>query len=379
VRRGYPDFTIFYAAGKMVREGMTGSLYDERAEFQIQRQFAPDVSIRHGALPYNHPPFEALLFVPFTFLAYFPAYVAWNAVNLGLLGLALWRLRPHVPLLRSGPLAIWFLCAVAFFPIFICLLQGQDMLLFFFFLATAYVCLQDGADFLAGCWLGMGIFRPHLVLPLAIILLFSRRLKAVFGIACSALAMAAVSIAVVGWPEFLDYPKYVWRLEQVMGSGAIVPDDMPNLRGLLTIFFRDGHTAALALGAAGSVLLLILAVRLFRRAELAGNLELGFSVAVLVTILVSYHAFMYDLALLFLPALFLFDKAMASRAPRESALSVAALFFTPLLMFLWLRLSHLNFLTPVLLVWLWGMAREISRGAGSRGSFSRVESAVPQT
>jgi hypothetical protein len=104
VRKGYPDFTIRYSAGKMVRAGMARSLYDERVEFQIQREFAPEVSIRHGALPYNHPPFEALLFVPFTYLPYLPAYLAWNAVNLGLLGLALFLLRRHLPALQSKPL-----------------------------------------------------------------------------------------------------------------------------------------------------------------------------------------------------------------------------------------------------------------------------------
>jgi hypothetical protein len=371
VRKGYPDFTIFYSAGRMVRAGMASSMYDERVEFQTQRLFAPDVSIRHGALPYNHPPFEALLFVPFTFLPYLPAFLAWNAVNLGLLGMALVLLRPHVPLLQTRPLAKWLLCAVAFFPIFVCLLQGQDMLLFFFLLAAAFVFLKRGSDLLAGCWLGMGIFRPHLVLPLAIILLFSRRMKAVLGIACSVLVLAAVSIAVVGWREFLDYPRYVGRLEQVMGRGAIVPDDMPNLRGFFAIFFRDGHPLALVLGAAGSVLLLILAIWLFRSAEQAGNLELGFSVAVLIAVLVSYHAFIYDLGLLLVPVVLLFAKEDGTRGrPWELLIPVAVFFFTPLLMFLWLRLSHLNFLTPVLFLWLWGMAQEISRlKGGGRKSY----------
>jgi hypothetical protein len=376
VRKGYPDFTIFYSAGKMVRAGMTGSLYDERFEFQTQRQFAPDVSIRHGALPYNHPPFEALLFVPLTCLSYFPAYLAWNALSLVLLSLALWRLRPHVPLLRGASLAVWILSAVAFFPIFICLLQGQDMLLFFFFLTMAYVFLKNSAEFLAGCWLGMGVFRPHLVLPLAIILLFSRKWKAVCGIACSALTLAGVSVAVVGWRGFLDYPKYVWKLEQVMGRGSIVPGDMPNLRGFLAIFFRDGSPAALVLGAVASVLVMVLAIWCFRRAEIAGNLELGFSGAILVTILVSYHAFVYDLALLFLPVLLLFGENRSKHW--QSMIPIAALFCTPLLMFLLLRLSHLNFLTPLLLLWLWGMAREISQ-RGGRDTFSPVASAAPQT
>jgi len=372
VRKGYPDFTIFYSAGTMVRPGMAGSLYDERAEFQTQRQFAPEVSIRHGALPYNHPPFEALLFVPLSFLPYLPAYLVWDAVNLGLLVLALLLLPCHIPLLQTKPLGVWVLCAVAFFPIFVCLLQGQDMIVFFFLLAAAYGSLKNGADFWAGCWLGMGLFRPHLVLPLAVILLFSGRRKAVLGVASCALVMAGISIAVIGWRGFLDYPGYVWRLEQIMGRGAIVPDNMPNLRGFLAIFFRDGHPTALALGATGSICLLILAIWIFRSAQHAGNLELGFSAAILVTILISYHAFIYDLGLLLLPALLLLGEGMR-RKHWELIVPVVILFFTPLLMFLWLRLSHLNLLTPVLFLWLWGMARDSSLvKGGSRDPYPRV-------
>lgn len=370
VRKGYPDFTIFYSAGKIVRAGMASSLYDESVEFQTQVQFAPGVRIRHGALPYNHPPFEALLFVPFSFLAYLPAYLTWNAVNLGLLCMALRILRPHVALLQTRSLWVWFLCAVAFFPIFACLLQGQDMLLFFFLLVAAYVSLRQGSDLLAGCWLGMGMFRPHLVLPLAIILLFSGKRKAVLGVAGSASAMAAISIAVVGWRGFLNYPSQVWSLEQVMGRGFIFRGDMPNLRGFVVAFFRDGQPLALTLTAVASVFLLILAIRLFRSAEHEGNLELGFSASVLVAVLVSYHAFVYDLGLLFLPAIFLADRARLTprdemrRVRWESVVSVVTLFSTPLLLFLLLQLKHLNFLAPVLLLWLWGLTQEISHSHG---------------
>src|SRR5436190_22815153 len=64
LRKGYQDFTIFYAAGKMIRNGQAASLYNLSAQYTTQKQFAPKVSIRQAALPYNHPPFEALLFVP---------------------------------------------------------------------------------------------------------------------------------------------------------------------------------------------------------------------------------------------------------------------------------------------------------------------------
>ncbi len=62
-------------------------------------------------------------------------------------------------------------------------------------------------------------------------------------------------------------------------------------------------------------------------------------------ILVSYHAFVYDLGLLFLPAIFLADRARLTprdemrRVRWESVVSVVTLFSTPLLLFLLLRLS----------------------------------------
>jgi hypothetical protein len=196
--------------------------------------------------------------------------------------------------------------------------------------------------------------------------------------------MGGVSIAVIGWRGFLDYPGYVWRLEKIMGRGSIVPDNMPNLRGFFAIFFPDGHPLALTLTAAGSVLLLVLAIRLFRSAQRAGNLELGFSVAVLVAILISYHSFIYDLGLLFLPVL-LVSGDEPGRKRWRVFVPVLALLFTPLLVFIWLRLSHLNFITPVLFLWLWGMAREISQlKDGGRNSVREAASpefpaTVPQS
>ena len=75
IRNGYTDFTIFYSAGKILREGPRPSLYDRDLQYQVQKQFAPNVTIRHAALPYNHPPFEALLFVPLTWFSYLNAYL----------------------------------------------------------------------------------------------------------------------------------------------------------------------------------------------------------------------------------------------------------------------------------------------------------------
>ena len=58
------DFSEFYAAGQIVRHGLGANLYDlkTQAEFQLQ------VALVHAL--YLRPPFEAFLFVPFTYFNY---------------------------------------------------------------------------------------------------------------------------------------------------------------------------------------------------------------------------------------------------------------------------------------------------------------------
>ena len=82
---GYGDFTSFYTAGRIVAGGHSASLYDPKTQWQVQQEFASKVKIRSGPLPYVRPPFEALLFLPFAYLAYPTAFVVWMALKVALL------------------------------------------------------------------------------------------------------------------------------------------------------------------------------------------------------------------------------------------------------------------------------------------------------
>ena len=76
------DFTEFYVAGQMVREGMGSQLYDLGLQAQKQSLVAPIHAF------YLRPPFEAILFIPLTFLDYRTAYAVWVLVSVGLLAVA---------------------------------------------------------------------------------------------------------------------------------------------------------------------------------------------------------------------------------------------------------------------------------------------------
>ncbi len=373
VRKGYPDFTALYSAGKIVRQGLRKQLYDSQTQYRIQQEFAAGVSIRQGPLPYIHPPWEALVFVPFAWFSYPVAYLLWNAVNVLILLSLPFVLRNHLPQLKRVSALFWLFVSLAFYPIFFDLLQGQDILPLLLFFALAFVSLKQNNDLAAGCWLGLGLFRFHLVLPLIVILLLHKRLRALLGFVLVALVLGMVSVAMIGWNAALTYPSFVWHVETVMGHGAIVPVDMPNLRGLFHTFLA-AHSSKLAIQlvvAALSVALLLFASAKWRVAREGTAFDLGFSLVVMSTILVSYHANTYDLALLFLPVMLLTNHLAGADA--NSGWSRIALigpmfllFVSPLQMLLLQKYGKLSLLTPVLLLWAWGFAREISRLRSSR-------------
>src|SRR5216683_5764161 len=85
VQQGRVDFRSFYAAGYLIRTGRSRLLYDYSSEVSFQNQI---VSARNMALPFIHPPYEALIFVPFSYLRFRSAYFAYLLFNVALLAIS---------------------------------------------------------------------------------------------------------------------------------------------------------------------------------------------------------------------------------------------------------------------------------------------------
>ena len=363
VRKGYSDFAIYYGAGSMVRQGLGRQLYDHSAQFKIQREFSPEVAIRLGPLPYNHPPFEAIWFVPFTYAPYASAFALWDIANLAMLVALPFLLLPHLRHLQEYSWPLWVLAGLGFFPIFVALLQGQDSILLLLLYVLAFVCLKKNCDALAGGWLALGLFKPHLVLPFVFLLLVQGRKKLWYGFLPVAVVLALVSVAIVGWEGMASYPHYVVHLEDTMAGGAILPSDMPNLRGVLALLFHSGFSVA--------VFDLVLSTGVFVFAawqcRVVGSehlFTLQFCLAMVATILVSYHLLVYDLSLLTLPLLLLANQFLGEGGlrtwPRVLMIAaVALLFFSPGLILL-MRISRLAWMGWSAVLLMGGIAGEIS-------------------
>jgi hypothetical protein len=345
VRQGYPDFTAFYAAGQCVRRGWGAQLYSMKTQARIQQEFASGVKIRNGPLPFTHPPFEAALFVPFAFLSYPVAYWAWNGVSLLLLVAFLLILRSHVPRLRAWSEALPLLCGLAFFPVFVCLLQGQDSLLLLSLFGLAFAAMQGGRDFVTGICLGLALFRFQLVLPVVAVVLLRRRWRVALGFALAAAALTGISTAVVGWGQVVSYPRELLQFSHVQAATAMNPQNMPNLRGLVSGLFGDGNLAH-GIVALLSLALVGLAAWRWKADARQPDFDLGFGLTLVIAVIVSYHLMAHDLSVLLIPLLLAADWLLRERprgiARRLLVPAIGVLFLSPIYLLLWFRYGRFS-------------------------------------
>ncbi len=307
LQNGYQDFTVFYHGAGMVRAGQAAQLYD------------------------LHPPFEELLFVPLTYLSYLPAYLVWTFLNVVMMILSLVVLRKtFAETERLSPLFL-ILSVAAFAPAVRALIQGQDSVLLLLLVTLSLFLLARSHVVLAGAALGCGLFKFHMVLPLALVLIFVlRRPRLLLGLCPVAAALVAIWAMMTGWHRIVDYGHAVVYVEN-HGAGGTPIAEMPNLRGLIA------ELAELAGGSGGSggssvtVVAIVcataaLGIVLWKVGRRATDTRFTIAAAIVTCILVSYHAVIHDLTLLLPVVLMLFatpGAATRSEMRVDAALLVA--------------------------------------------------------
>lgn len=339
ITQGYGDFTSFYAAGKLVQRGEASKLYDRRAQWEVQQEFASSVRIRKHALPYIRPPFEALLFLPLSYLPYPLACAAWMAFKVLILFLTLFLLRVYLPIhpLVLLPTPLLALLCLSANPVTFDLLQGQDAILLLFVFALVFIALTRNAQFMAGMLLGVGLFKFHLVVPVLLVFALRRKVRFAGGFFLIASVLSLISTALVGWNVIVAYPKYLWDLSRDPLSGMMPPEIMPTMNGLITsVADRLGrHGAGDWLAAPVLLAGIIFAAYTWRPTDDVDNrlMSAGFSLLIATLILTNYYFSGYDLALLIMP-IFVMGNCFSSRGVslpylRSFAFCMGVLLFVP--------------------------------------------------
>lgn len=365
VREKGTDFPDRYAAARMVREGYGHQLYDFHAQQQFQIRYAG----RIGEY-YIHPPFETLLFLPICLGSLKTGYLIWCLLNVGVLACTAIVFQRHI--FNRFDWRVLLPLFLLFPPVLISFLQGQDSLLLLLVMTLAVVALRRGRNFAAGCWLGCGLFKFHIVFILFILVASLRRKGFLRGFALVFLISLLISLGISGWAFLTAYPRFLMRLSS-LPLADVHPTAMANIRGLVSVLGIAQNTVIrLALIWTGSALVVWHSLRSFSgiRSKSADATNLAFGNFVLAAILVSYHLSPSDLCITLLP-LGLFSQYLAEhtgipRWARFSLLSSQCIFFLPPLHVILLAWHvYVYAVIPVLVMFLLTSA-EVFRGSAAK-------------
>ncbi|HKM86483.1 MAG TPA: glycosyltransferase family 87 protein [Terriglobales bacterium] len=346
------DFPDRYAAARMVLEGYGHQLYDFHAQEQFQIRYAG----RIGEY-YIHPPFGTLLFLPICFWSLKTAYLLWCILNVGVLAYTAIVFQRHV--FKRFDCRVLLPLFFLFPPVLIGFLQGQDSLLLLLIMTLAVVELRRDRNFTAGCLLGCGLFKFHIVFTLIVLVASLRRKGLLRGFALVFVTLLVISVGISGWAFLTAYPRFLMSLSS-LPLANIHPAAMANIRGLVSVSgVVQGTVARLALIWISSVLLLWHAWRSFKsnRSKFADATNLAFGNFVLAAILVSYHLSPSDLCIALLP-IGLFSQFLAEHTgiPRWARLTLLSsqcvLFLPPLHVILLAWHGYVYLVIPILIMFL---------------------------
>lgn len=370
------DFPDFYAAARMVREGYGHQLYD----FQTQQQFQSRYAGRTGDY-YLHPPFETLLFLPICLWSLPTAYLLWCLLNTVVLACTARVFQQHV--FKRWDWRVFLPLFFLFPPVLLSFLQGHDSLLLLLAMTLAFVALRRERNFTAGCWLGCGLFKFHIVLALVVLVASLRRKGMLQGFVLVFVILLLISAGVSGWGFLTAYPRFLMNLHHLPLAG-IHPEAMANIRGLVTVAgIVQNADARFALVGISSVLVVWYAWTSFKnhKLEFGDVTNLAFGNFVLAAILVSYHLSPPDLCIALLP-IGLFSQYVSEHTgiPRWVRLSLlgsqCVLFLPPLHVISLASHVYLYLIIPILIMFLLTSAK-IFRGIPRHADQSPVRSTFP--
>jgi len=321
------DFRIFMTGIELLRTGQGKNLYSFEAQQRAQTGLYPE-TVTKGLLPFNHLAFELLFYWPVSRLSFQTAIMAWAVVNVGVVFLIGRLLAPYtraVTRITGFPVAVFLF---AFFPVIYALGEGQDSILFFLLVVLSLRAMDAGHTFMAGFLLALGCFKFHLALSIAFFVLVlagkwrgTSKWRGLSGLAAGGILVGGVSLAMVGRGFVTSYLAML-RYQSERTPWGFIPWFMPNLRG----FLQWALARWLDYGLIAPVIFVVSAVVGVAAAWLClrgggqRDFSLVYPVAILTTLLISYHVHMQDLAIAALPVLVLVDREISEGTFTERAM-----------------------------------------------------------
>jgi hypothetical protein len=290
------DFIQFYSAGLTVRTGQEARLFDFRYQQQIERSIAAfPPNAMHAFIT---PPFLAWLYAPFSLLPYTWSFIVWSLLSLAALWGSLRWLGAEEPIK-------WFAWSLTWYPVFASIGFGQNSLLSLSLLSLAYFLWRSKRPWLAGMVCSLALYKPQLLLGVALIWLLSwrRDWKALVGLALGGGLLAGLSFWFI--PEASQDYLVLSRLlfPRLLRFEGFPIWHTHTLRAFWLLLFPGAHVSAELFWIGISLLGIFFFIRFWQSYK--DHQGLVYAGAICLTILVTPHALIYDWAILLIPAVLL--------------------------------------------------------------------------
>ncbi|HEY0492522.1 MAG TPA: glycosyltransferase 87 family protein [Candidatus Dormibacteraeota bacterium] len=284
------DFTFYYSAALLVRDGDAAAAYDQSALQAAIKQVAPESAVDRR-LPFNLPLAAVLPLVPLTLLPLELAFRAWQLISLGLLVLALLLLARSYPLGR-GSFGLGLLAILASVPLWSVITEAQLTPLLL--LGGVLVLSAAGRDlpwaaFAGGLLLAV---KPHFLPAYLLILLAARHRRSLLAAIAGGALMLMSPLAAGGVPVLAA------MIRNALSTNGLVPIRLSEAWIGLVAAFVPGAATQVSL-VLYLLALLLLAVVAIRRADTM--LAPFAAIALWVGMLASPHVLPHDLLLLAIP------------------------------------------------------------------------------
>ncbi len=303
------DYTAFYTGWTIVADGNGAHLYDIDTQTAAQQAILGGRSFEAGLNPFNNPPHLVVPFVPLAALPLDVSYLAWGAIQIGLLAWLVWRLWSAVAADWSrDERRVLIAVSLAASPLLITFLQGAFSLVACVAVLEGYLALRASRDGRAGAWLVLATIKPQAVAGLGVMLLVGRRWRAIGAGVAVAAVLAIVATVVLGPSIWADYLRFLSRYVSTFDELSVRPSVMWNIRGTLTLLIGPDRAAEQAglingLGFVGQVLGLAAVAWLWRGrwSPTTPDFDLRFALTIVLGLLTSAHLNPHD-DLLLVPA-----------------------------------------------------------------------------
>jgi alpha-1,2-mannosyltransferase len=327
------DFLQFYVGGSFAREGRLEAFYDADALHQRAVALVP-ASRDTIYLPVQSPQ-TALVFAPLATLGYVPAVAIWFAVIFAVYAWCchlLWQRSVNLHAHRGAVIA----AAAAFPGLYSTILNGQSSIAALAAVTAALLSLERGRRVAAGLALGCLAFKPHWCVAAVLVVAVAGEWRVAAAAIASASAQIAAAVAIGGAAAMTGYAKVMLSVQRL--GDLLEPRPGDSLRAFFKVFV-PWPAAALLVYAAVSVVVIVVAARTWRS---AAAFEIRAAALIIAIVLISPHAFGYDLILL-APVFFFIANWLAGRlreaqpgepepdGDRALAVALCALFFAPIL------------------------------------------------